>query len=259
MENTLLFVKQGITFSWNRRIGAWFAFWWKGTTLYRRGISRQVLNTSNVLWKKVRKCLQQQRASFTPLTWHSKIGWSSARLQKGSYWKYTERCQCYCPVPKSSILLYKEMPSLEQFIDFRSVQSSSVNNVEFQKWPSDFLAHTTRRTGLSSTGTEHKLGFMVPKPLIAAVTRPSSQFIIHLDKILNLHTEDGNEYFLWTLTRATADKPSQQLHISSSIIKFLNGIMCFTAGFLWYKYSITKLAIFYKKCLLLTWGKVTPY
>lgn len=39
-QNTLLVVKQAMKFSWNTRIGTCFAFWWKGTTLYPRGISQ---------------------------------------------------------------------------------------------------------------------------------------------------------------------------------------------------------------------------
>lgn len=45
--------------------------------------------------------------------------------------------------------------------------------------------HSQVRTGLLPTGTEHKLGFKVTKPLIAAVTPPLGPvYIILLDKIL---------------------------------------------------------------------------
>lgn len=57
------------SYLWNRELELGFAFWWKGTTLYPRGISRQVLNTSNV--KKSKKSaysnkqhrLQQRRGT----------------------------------------------------------------------------------------------------------------------------------------------------------------------------------------------------
>lgn len=45
--------------------------------------------------------------------------------------------------------------------------------------------HSQLRTSLFPAGTEHKLGFKVTKPFIAAVTRPLEPvYIILLDKIL---------------------------------------------------------------------------
>lgn len=59
---------------------------------------------------------------------------------------------------------------------------------------------------------------------------------------------------------AIANKSCQQFHVSSCHIKLVVGfVMCFTAGSLWYKHSVTKLAIFYKKRLLVTQGKGTSH
>lgn len=156
-------------------VGAWFAFRWKGTTLYPRGISRQVLNTSNV--KKSKK-VPTATNSIVCSNDVAQQGWFSARSRKCSDYKHTEH-QCGLMLPSSSTALH---PSLSPSISGQSRLPSS-RNVGLQIL--GISCHSPVRTGLLPTGTEHKLGFKVTKPLIAAVTRLLKPvYIILLDKIL---------------------------------------------------------------------------
>lgn len=86
-------------------VGAWSAFRWKGTTLYPRGISRQVLNTSNV--KKSKK-VPTATNSIVCSNDVAQQGWFSARSRKCSDYKHTEHRRGLM-LPSSSTALH---PSL---------------------------------------------------------------------------------------------------------------------------------------------------
>lgn len=122
------------------------------------------------------------------------------------------------------------------------------------------------RTRPSSTGTGSNWDSRLPKTSYCCVTLlpepawlpPGQPRSAHRDEQQFLAPEtQGNKARLdlpCTLT-GTQLTPSQQLHISSSIRKLLNGIMCFTAGSLWYKYPITKLAIFLQEMSTINVGE----
>lgn len=86
-------------------VGAWSAFRWKGTTLYPRGISRQVLNTSNV--KKSKK-VPTATNSIVCSNDVAQQGWFSARSRKCSDYKHTEH-QRGLMLPSSSTALHTSL------------------------------------------------------------------------------------------------------------------------------------------------------
>lgn len=76
---------------------------------------------------------------------------------------------------------------------------SSLNNVEFQRWPLHFLA--LGRTGLFSTGTEQKLGFTVPKTSYCcsnttARASLSSAWTRYLIYVLRMEMSISSEHWL---------------------------------------------------------------
>lgn len=119
--------------------------------------------------KKATQCLQQQTASFAATMWHSKVG----SLQ--THWTSTganATAQLHSPQPSL-------VPPPQASPGFLLAGTWACRN------GLGISCHCQVRTGLLPTGTEHKLGFKVSKPLIAAVTRLLKPvYIIVLDKIL---------------------------------------------------------------------------
>lgn len=106
-------------------------------------------------------------------------GWFSARSRKCSDYKHTEH-QRGLMLPSSSTALHPSPGHPPQASPaFLPAGTWACRN------GSGISCHSQVRTGLLPSGTEHKLGFKVTKPLIAAVTRLLKPvYIILSDKIL---------------------------------------------------------------------------